>query len=813
MNENNKQQPQPQLKPTSDNPSFQPGPKTILDLSDLLKMAREHALLGFYNHSINLYNKSLNIIQARYKEISEPRIKEKWKMTELNIKLEINQTQQILDLCNKLKNEDFDYRKKQVECDDIIRQKYKDSNVLVFDMSGNKGKGSQPNTAHFGGRRPFSHVGNQTMSDPFGDFRNDEINGIGKHINEKSFVENNNDVYGLENVPRPKRQHHTVKKPVSHYGGGVSNKKDKSPLRKASYGGNNNNNNYNINSNVNNKRTSEFQIAGNDIKDTSSFINPLDALGMMNSSTLGPNASIMSTTTTTGNNNGVSSLNNNINNTFINDIYEHMKNNNMNFLSGNKNNNNSSSSSGVRNKNGNYTAPRKKWGDDTPLPEYNGTTYEQMMNNNWQFAKPTINSNNKHLPKQNSQHFISSNNNNTSSNTKARSTKNVVNGGGITNNKQESRVKKKGSVNERETKFNTNNKTNTANTNTNTNDNEVTKSKFLLNRYPETKGKGPDTDLIEMLEQEVVETNPNVKFEDIADLESAKKTLQETVFLPLIIPEFFKGIRRAWRGVLLYGPPGTGKTLLAKALATQGQTTFFNVHSSSFASKWRGESEKLVRLLFEMARFYAPTTIFIDEVDSLCSKRGESGEGEASRRVKAEFLVQMDGISTSSSSSSSSSTTNNVDDANAKPKIVTVMGATNRPWDLDEALRRRFEKRIYIPLPTDKGREELFKINLKGVQLDSNIDYKVLVNKTEGYSGADISNVCREAAFMPMRRNMELNKNTNFEDLASNKEFMSVLQSSIGMSDLLQAIKNISKSVSKKDLEEYEQWTNEFKSV
>ena len=806
MNENNKQQ-QQQLKGNTDPvgaAALQAGPKTILDLSQLLIMAREHAFLGFYSHSIDLYNKSLSIIQARYKEISEPRIKEKWKMTEWNIKLEINQTQQILDLCNKLKNEDFDYRKKQVECEDIIRQKHKDSNILVFDMSGNKGKGNQPNTAHFGGRRPFSHVGNQTMSDPFGDFRNDDINGIGKHINEKSFVENNNEPYGLENVPRPKRQHHTVKKPVSHYGGGVSNKKDKSPLRKASYGGNNNNNN----NNINNKRISEFQIAS-DIKDTSSFINPLDALGMMNSSTLGPNTSIMSTTTTTGNNfasnnklnsnNGISSLNNNINNTFINDIYDHMKNNNMNFLSGNKNN----SSSNVRNKNGNYTAPRKKWGDDTPLPEYNGTTYEQMMNNNWQFAKPTINSNNKHLPKQNSQHFISNNN---TSNTKARSTKNVVNGGigSNTNNKQESRVKKKGSVNEREPKFN--NKVHNTN---NTNENEVTKSKFLLNRYPETKGKGPDTDLIEMLEQEVVETNPNVKFEDIADLESAKKTLQETVFLPLIIPEFFKGIRRAWRGVLLYGPPGTGKTLLAKALATQGQTTFFNVHSSSFASKWRGESEKLVRLLFEMARFYAPTTIFIDEVDSLCSKRGESGEGEASRRVKAEFLVQMDGISTSSSSSSS----NNVDDPNAKPKIVTVMGATNRPWDLDEALRRRFEKRIYIPLPTDKGREELFKINLKGVQLDSNIDYKVLVNKTEGYSGADISNVCREAAFMPMRRNMELNKNANFEDLASNKEFMSVLQSSIGMSDLLQAIKNISKSVSKKDLEEYEQWTNEFKSV
>ena len=125
----------------------------------------------------------------------------------------------------------------------------------------------------------------------------------------------------------------------------------------------------------------------------------------------------------------------------------------------------------------------------------------------------------------------------------------------------------------------------------------------------------------------MVERNPNVSFDDIASLESAKKTLQETVFLPLLIPEFFQGIRRAWKGVLLYGPPGTGKTLLAKALATQGKTTFFNIHSSSFASKWRGESEKLVRLLFEMAKFYAPSTIFIDEIDALCAKRGSGDDG------------------------------------------------------------------------------------------------------------------------------------------------------------------------------------------
>jgi katanin p60 ATPase-containing subunit A1 len=122
-----------------------------------------------------------------------------------------------------------------------------------------------------------------------------------------------------------------------------------------------------------------------------------------------------------------------------------------------------------------------------------------------------------------------------------------------------------------------------------------TKSAFLLQHYPD--GVGPDTDLIEMLEREVIDTNPCVKFEDIAELDQAKNILKEAVLLPILMPNFFKGLRRPWRGVLLYGPPGTGKTMLAKALATQGKTTFFNVHASTFASKWRGESEKLIRVI------------------------------------------------------------------------------------------------------------------------------------------------------------------------------------------------------------------------
>ncbi|KAE8751088.1 hypothetical protein FOCC_FOCC002173 [Frankliniella occidentalis] len=314
--------------------------------------------------------------------------------------------------------------------------------------------------------------------------------------------------------------------------------------------------------------------------------------------------------------------------------------------------------------------------------------------------------------------------------------------------------------------------------------NEVEEKKF--------DGSGPDHELVELLERDIVQKNPNIHWNDIADLHEAKRLLEEAVVLPMWMPDFFKGIRRPWKGVLMVGPPGTGKTMLAKAVATECGTTFFNVSSSTLSSKYRGESEKLVRLLFEMARFYAPSTIFVDEIDSLCSRRGSESEHEASRRVKSELLVQMDGISSNSEDPS---------------KVVMVLAATNFPWDIDEALRRRLEKRIYIPLPTTEGREALLKINLKEVKLDPDVNLGDISRKLEGYSGADITNVCRDASMMSMRRKIAGLRPEQIRTLAKEE-----LDLPVTFQDFEEAISKCNKSVSQDDLDKYEKWMSEFGS-
>lgn len=234
------------------------------------------------------------------------------------------------------------------------------------------------------------------------------------------------------------------------------------------------------------------------------------------------------------------------------------------------------------------------------------------------------------------------------------------------------------------------------------------------------------------LSSAIVTEKPNVKWADVAGLEVAKQTLQEAVILPTRFPEMFVGRRTPWKGILLYGPPGTGKSYLAKACATEASGTFFSVSSSDLVSKFMGESERLVRSLFEMARANRPAIIFIDEIDSLCSNRSD-GENDATRRIKTEFLVQMQGVGKEEGG-------------------LLVLGATNTPWDLDPAVRRRFEKRIYISLPEQNARKGLFKINIGDTPNNlTEDDYDNLARATDSYSGSDIATVVKSALMEPVR--------------------------------------------------------------
>uniref|UniRef100_A0AAR2KED3 Katanin p60 ATPase-containing subunit A-like 2 n=1 Tax=Pygocentrus nattereri TaxID=42514 RepID=A0AAR2KED3_PYGNA len=248
-------------------------------------------------------------------------------------------------------------------------------------------------------------------------------------------------------------------------------------------------------------------------------------------------------------------------------------------------------------------------------------------------------------------------------------------------------------------------------------------------------------ELASVISRDIYLHNPNVHWDDIIGLEDAKRLVKEAVVYPIKYPQLFTGILSPWKGLLLYGPPGTGKTMLAKAVATECNTTFFNISASSIVSKWRGDSEKLVRVLFELARYHAPSTIFLDELESVMSQRGvgQGGEHEGSRRMKTELLVQMDGLARSND-------------------LVFVLAASNLPWELDHAMLRRLEKRILVGLPSGPARKAMINhwlppiTNTGGVELRTELAYDILAQEMEGYSGSDIRLVCKEAAMRPVRK-------------------------------------------------------------
>ncbi|OQR95453.1 katanin p60 ATPase-containing subunit [Thraustotheca clavata] len=312
-----------------------------------------------------------------------------------------------------------------------------------------------------------------------------------------------------------------------------------------------------------------------------------------------------------------------------------------------------------------------------------------------------------------------------------------------------------------------------------------------------------DIELIEGIERDIVDNGPKITFEDIAGLEHTKQLLQEAVMLPQIAPHLFKdGRLKPCNGVLMFGPPGTGKTLLAKAVANVCNSTFFNVSASTLASKYRGESEKMVRILFEMARHYSPAIIFMDEIDAIAGARGGAEEHESSRRVKTELLVQINGVGSGEKS-------------DIENNRVMVLAATNLPWQIDEAMRRRLTKRVYIPLPDLHGRKALFQLNLKRVDVAEDVDYDKLATATEGYSGDDICGVCETAKMFPVKRlytpeylkQLQVKRNEG----AGDDEIKAMEKNGL-VHDILTALDNVSKSVGQDQLVRFQKWEEEFGS-
>jgi SpoVK/Ycf46/Vps4 family AAA+-type ATPase len=245
---------------------------------------------------------------------------------------------------------------------------------------------------------------------------------------------------------------------------------------------------------------------------------------------------------------------------------------------------------------------------------------------------------------------------------------------------------------------------------------------------------GPDEDIGTSENKWLVSEKPNVRFRQIAGLDDVKEAINLRVIFPFRHPDVagrFK--KRAGGGILLYGPPGTGKTMIAKAVASELDAHFFNVRSSNVMSQWVGVAEQNLAKLFELARGYPVSVIFLDETEALMGKRG--GNSTVMNRVIPEFLSQMDGL-------------------DPAKNCILLLGATNRPWDMDEAALRtgRFGEKFYVGLPELAAREQILHFNLDGIPMEADIDLHKFAEQLDGYSGADVVGVCVRATDFPFQR-------------------------------------------------------------
>ncbi|KAL6177620.1 hypothetical protein ACLB2K_049145 [Fragaria x ananassa] len=291
-------------------------------------------------------------------------------------------------------------------------------------------------------------------------------------------------------------------------------------------------------------------------------------------------------------------------------------------------------------------------------------------------------------------------------------------------------------------------------------------------------------------------TDIGVTFDDIGALENVKDTLKELVMLPLQRPELFcKGqLTKPCKGILLFGPPGTGKTMLAKAVATEAGANFINISMSSITSKWFGEGEKYVKAVFSLASKIAPSVVFVDEVDSMLGRRENPGEHEAMRKMKNEFMVNWDGLRTK------------------EAERVLVLAATNRPFDLDEAVIRRLPRRLMVNLPDTPNRAKILRVILAKEDLSPDVDFEAIASMSDGYSGSDLKNLCVAAAHHPIKEILEKEKKDRAAAIAEGKPVPALSSSGdvrpVNMDDFKYAHEQVCASVSSEsvNMTELLQW-------
>ncbi|CCF75628.2 vacuolar protein-sorting-associated protein 4 [Babesia microti strain RI] len=332
-------------------------------------------------------------------------------------------------------------------------------------------------------------------------------------------------------------------------------------------------------------------------------------------------------------------------------------------------------------------------------------------------------------------------------------------------------------------------------------DNSTVKhNKFGVSKSPQTNNFASQSTNITVSPKE-----STVKWSDVAGLDNAKEIMEEAILLPLKFPNIFKGKIRPWKSILLYGPPGTGKTLIAQACAYECNIPFFSISSADIMSKWQGESEKFVKNLFKNTPDQC--IIFIDEIDSICGERNET-DSESSKRVKTELLIQMQDLFNSE-------------------KQTIVIAATNLPWTLDSAVRRRFEKRIYIPLPNKITRKQILQMNLSDLPNNlSDADLDDIARLTDGFNAADVGilvrtgimyslKVCRDSTHFKLLPNGSYTPCAQTDPSAIKITFNCIPTNKLSLpamdkSALMQALDVVSSSVDPQMLGRYEQWTQQF---